>query len=381
MTFIDCDTHLFEPADMWERYCDPGDRDLALRIIDDERGYSWLVHGETRLGLAEPHRPREVDAVGRYRQRWLQGLDSDLDYHAFAAPYSDPSAHLAHMDEAGVAASVLFPNYGISWERPLAEDLPGTLANMSAWNRWIGEVAAAGQGRLHPVGHLCLRDLDWLEVQLDRLSADGIRLALIPPALVDGKPFSAPELDRAWASFVDHGITPVFHVANQPRPFDEAWYGPDVEGGLSVMTTIFLPTAVSLVLTDMIINGVLDRHPDLRLGVMELSAVWVPLHLQMMDGGVRFSASFNGEGLKLALKPSEYFSRHVRVAAFANERPDFLTRAGGDIFMACSDYPHTEGTATPIADYERVGLEPGASPGFFRDNIAFLLRAEGDRSL
>ena len=35
---------------------------------------------------------------------------------------------------------------------------------------------------------------------------------------------------------VDHGITPVFHVANQPRPFYDAWYGPDVAAGLSPLT-------------------------------------------------------------------------------------------------------------------------------------------------
>lgn len=376
MAFIDCDTHLFEPADMWSTYCDPEDRDRALRIVDDDRGYSWLVHRERRIGMAEPHRPRDVDGIGRYRQRWMQGLPSDLEYHSFAAPYSDPDARLAHLDQAGAEAAVLFPNYGIAWERPLADDLPSTLANMTAWNRWIVEVASAGRGRLHPVGHLCLRDLDWLEGQLAELSAGGIRLALIPPALVDGLPFSAPALDQAWAAFVDHGITPVFHVANQTRPFDEAWYGPDVPGGLSVMSTVFLPTAAALALTDLILNGVLERHPDLRLGVMELSAVWVPLHLQMMDGGVRFATSFNGEGLGLSLTPSEYFRRQVRVAAFAYERPDFLTKASGDIFMACSDYPHTEGTDTPLADYEANGTGPDRAPGLFGSNISYLLRAD-----
>ena len=372
--YIDCDTHLFEPADLWQRYAEPGERDLALRIVDDELGYSWLTHGERRLGLAEPHRPRDVNGIGRYRQRWLRGERSDVDYHEFSAPYSDPSARVARLDEMGAEAAVLFPNYGIVWERTLAPDLDATLANMGAWNRWVVDVAAEGGGRLHPVAHVSMRNLTWLEAQLARLSAGGVRLALIAPALVDGRPFSAPELDRAWSAFVDHGVTPVFHVADQPRVFDDAWYGPDVPGGISVMSTVFLPTAAALVLTDLILNGVLERHPDLRLGVMELSAVWVPLHLQMMDGGVRFASSFNGEGPKLSMTPSEYFRRQVRVAAFSYERADFLTRSSGDIFMACSDYPHTEGTDTPLADYDAVGLTPDEAPAFFRSNIEFLLR-------
>ena len=47
---------------------------------------------------------------------------------------------------------------------------------------------------------------------------------MIAPALVDGKPLSHPSLDRVWAAFAHHGISPVFHVADQPKVFDEAWY-------------------------------------------------------------------------------------------------------------------------------------------------------------
>jgi predicted TIM-barrel fold metal-dependent hydrolase len=372
---IDCDSHLFEPGDLWVRYADPADRDVALRMTTDELGYTWLMAGDRRLTLAEPHRPGQVDGIGEYRQRCLQGLPSTLDYPTFAAPYSDPVALLDHLDAVGFDSVVLFPNYGITWERPLADDLRATLANMTAWNRWIAEVAAAGVGRLHPVAHVTLRDLDWLERQLSELAAGGIRLALMPPALVDGRPLSDPGLDRAWAAFVDHGITPVFHVANQSRPFEDAWYGEDLLGGVSPLNTIFIWTAAALAITDLILNGVLERHADLRIGVMELSATWVPLHLQLMDGGRRFTARFNGEATQLSMVPSDYFRRQVRVAAFPQEQPQVLIQRSGDLFMACSDYPHTEGTATPFGDYAGVDTAPAACPGFFGDNVAFLLRS------
>lgn len=42
--------------------------------------------------------------------------------------------------------------------------------------------------------------------------------------------------------------------------------------------------------------------------------------------------------------------------------------------MACSDYPHSEGTATPIADYEAFGITAAQAPGLFHDNASFLLR-------
>lgn len=372
---IDCDTHLFEPADMWRTYCDPVDRDEALRMESDDLGYVWVMHGDTRLSLAEPHQPGQVRSIGDYRQRWKSGLPSTLDYADFAAPYSSPGDIVSHLDAVGFEAAVLFPNYGIGWERPLQDNLRATTANMTAWNRWICEVAADGRGRLHPVGHATLRDREWLAKQLAALAESGIKLVLIPPALVDGQRLSDPGLDWAWSAFVDHGLTPVFHVANQPRPFDDAWYGDDIEGGVSPLTSIFLWTAVALALTDLILNGVLERHPDLRLGIMELSALWVPLHLQMLDGGYQFAANFNGEAAPLSMRPSDYFRRQVRVAAFAYERPQSLIGRAGDIFMACSDYPHTEGTATPLDDYRAAGVDPESQPRLFRDNINFLLRA------
>jgi predicted TIM-barrel fold metal-dependent hydrolase len=376
---IDCDTHLFEPADLWGRYVDPADRELALRIAEDDLGYPWLMYGERKLGIAEPHRPGEVGRVGEFRARARAGLPNDRrdEDREARAEFADLSARIAHLDDEGFDAAVLFPNYGLLWERSLASDLPATLANLTAWNRWAAEVRAEGGGRLHPVGHLTLRDLDWLEQQLATLSAAGVRLGFIAPGLVDGRALSDPTLDRAWAAFVHHGITPVFHVADQVRPFHDAWYGEEDEHEVSALQSIFLWTAPALALTDLVLGGVLERYPDLRIGVMELSAPWVPLHLQYLDGGFRFAASFNGHpAAELSLPPSEYIRRQVRIAAFSYEMPKALMKQAGDMFMACSDYPHTEGTATAVEDYRRTGLEPGDAAGFFGGNVGYLLRAD-----
>jgi predicted TIM-barrel fold metal-dependent hydrolase len=371
---IDSDTHLFEPSGMWRQYADPADRDVALHMATDDLGYTWLMSGDRRLSLGGPHRPGDVDGIGVFRRRLLDGLPAEFDLEDFTASYSDPGARLLELDRAGFDASIMFPNYGIGWERPMQDDVRATLANMTAWNRWIVEIAGNGGGRLHPVAHLSLRDVTWFESQLRQLAEGGIRIGLISPSLVDGRPLSHPDLDRVWAAFVDYGITPVFHVANQPRPFDEAWYGEDLEGGISPLSVVFIWTGAALALTDLILNGVLERYPDLRMGIMELSARWVPQHLQMMDGGYRHTARFNGESTQLSLMPSEYFQRQVRVAAFSYERPLDLMAASGDLFMACSDYPHTEGTLTAIEDYAAAGLAPDAQPNFFGGNASFLLR-------
>lgn len=66
---------------------------------------------------------------------------------------------------------------------------------MAAWNR-CASVVTDGRGRLVPVAHLSLRDTAWLDAQLAALAAGGVRLAMIAPALVDGRPLSHPDHDR-----------------------------------------------------------------------------------------------------------------------------------------------------------------------------------------
>ncbi len=61
-----------------------------------------------------------------------------------------------------------------------------------------------------------------------------------------------------------------------------------------MLDSVFLSTAAALACTDLIVNGVLERHPDLRIGIVELSAVWVPLYLMMLDGGFDFVTRLNG---------------------------------------------------------------------------------------
>jgi len=208
-----------------------------------------------------------------------------------------------------------------------------------------------------------------------------VRAAMIAPALVDGKPLSHPDLDRAWAAFVHHGISPCFHVADQPKVFDDAWYTDRSDLGVFAIDAVLIHVPVSLACTDLILNGVLERHPDLRLGIVELSAVWVPLYLMMLDGGSEFVRRLNGRGAALSLRPSDYFRRQIRVSSFAYELPAQIRRqlGGSDILMGCSDYPHSEGTAHPLEDYAapgRHGLRPADAPGLFHDNAAFLLRRD-----
>jgi hypothetical protein len=376
---IDCDQHLFETATLWRDYIEPARREDALRLEDDELGYTWLTWRDTRIMPAFHQVPGDTETIGRQMRRLRAGQPAEHTYSELVpAAYEQPAARIAQLDVMGTDRAVLFPNYGLAWELVLEDDLAAQQANQAAWNRWAVDVAAEGRGRLLPVAHLTLRDLDWLDHQLSALQAGGVRAAMIAPSLVDAKPLSDPTLERAWRLFVEHKVTPVFHVSSFRKPFDDAWYADDPDDGNPVLSSVFLGTAPALALADLAVHGVFDRHPDLRVGVIELSAVWVPMFLLNLDGGFEFHARFNGAPLtEMALKPSEYIARQVRVAAFAYEGPDRLIRRAGDLFMYCSDYPHSEGTADALGDYRRMSpgaAEPTEAPGLFGENAAWLFR-------
>jgi predicted TIM-barrel fold metal-dependent hydrolase len=374
---VDSDQHLYEPRTMWRDHIDPDRRDDALGILDDELGYPWLTWRGRRLSPADVQRPGETSALGMLHERIRTGMAPETRFDdELPRDYWDPGARAERLAAMGVDEAVAFPNFGLLWERTLDADLGALTANMTAWNRWCAHVVTDGHGKVHPVAHVSLRDEQWLLAELARLERDGVQLAMVAPALVDGRPLSHPGHDPIWRAFVEHGVRPVFHVADQRRPFADAWYTDPADSFISTLDSVFLWTAAALACTDLILNGTLERHPDLRIGIVELSAVWVPMFLMMLDGGSEFTARLNGRPLApLPMRPSEYFRRQVRVSSFSYEMPARLIRQTGDLYMCCSDYPHSEGTATPLADYTGAAIPvgPDEAPGLFRDNVSMLL--------
>ncbi len=377
MAIIDSDQHLYETRTLWSEYIDPEYRDEALTIVDDEYGYPWLTWRDRRLDVADVQVPRATEELGRHRQRQRAHLPAEYVYdEVLPASYWDPAARVSQLDAMALDQAVVFPNFGLLWERRLSESLPALTANMAAWNRWCEVVASEGRGRLHPVAHLTLRDPGWLEAQLDALSSAGVHLGMIAPAAVDGRPLSHPDHDRLWASFVDHGITPVFHVADQPRVLDDAFYSDPDDSFVPVLESVFLWVPPAIAITDLIVNGTFARHPRLHIGVVELSSIWVPQYLLMLDGGWDFTSALNGKApTTLDRRPSEFFRNQVRVSSFSYEQPTRLGAKAGDLFMFCSDFPHSEGTASPVEDYERAGCDPRDAPGLFHQNVTTLLTA------
>ena len=378
MRIIDADTHFMEPDDVYAAHVEPRHRDLALRVERDERGWRWLCHRDRRLHRLDDHTPGRVDLIGEQRRRFETGAP----WAEPASPIPDPwqpAERIAVLDAGGVDASIVFPNLGLGWQAELADDLPSLTANMSAYNTWLLERLPECGSRLYPAALLHLRDLDWFERELVRCARAGIKLAMIGPEPVANRSLAHPDFERVWALFQEHEVSVGFHVSSIQLPLHPAWYALDPQRGNKLLdiTFLYLPAAVAV--AALIVHGQLDRFPGLRIGITELSAGWVPGFLMHLDGAATFYERQTGAPLtKLALRPSEYFKRQVRVNAFPLEGAAALRQfTGPDVFTWGSDYPHAEGMKRPSwADYLAVQprvLDEGERAALGGGNAAFLL--------
>ena len=387
---IDGDGHLYEPRNTWVNYCSPQDREVAIRIEDDELGYAWLkVRGQSigkRAYVSYPTGGGDFSVLGEATRRRRAGLPNvETPYDQMPAEYWDATARRDILDKWGVDEAVLFPNFGFQWEWPLAADPYARRVNMEAWNRYIIEVMQEGKGRLHPVGHVHLdSDPAWLRSQLQMLSDNGIHMAMCYPSLVAGRRLSHPDLDPMWRAFTDTGVAAAWHVTSQMASIFadyDAW-GDNDTGMVRVVTGLHVRTAAEVGLTDMAANGVFHRHPKLRIVTAEIGADWFITLCRRIDSWFDIHAQLNGGPLNtdLTMAPSEYLRRAVTlVCSFPTDwNPQVLSELGDNAAYG-GDYPHPEGLQEPLRDYQaRVGeLDAGTGAKIYGDNIRAVLYPAG----
>ena len=128
-------------------------------------------------------------------------------------------------------------------------------------------------------------------------------------------------------------------------------------------------------LSVLVLDGVLERHPDLRGGVIEIGAGWVPDMIRRLDHAASIWAKSEPHLGRMARKPSEQIRDQLRFTPYPFEDVGEIVRESfPDLFLFSSDYPHAEGGRDPIGRFEAstASLTASERAMFFSGNFRTL---------
>jgi predicted TIM-barrel fold metal-dependent hydrolase len=355
---IDCDSHVMEPADLWQRYLEPEFRERAIRI-EMRDGIEHLIIGEQPVlagvlgGLGGAHlSPTTLFSSG---SRYADGCEP--------ASY-DPAARVALLNTWGVDRGVLFPTIGIL---PFPTD-DTKLANAycRAYNRWQAEFAQGAQGRAVPIALVNWHDVDEAVCELQHCLRAGFRGLFVPPEIINGRRPSDPHFDPIWRLCEEAGIPGCLHVIVRFTPGAGSFGAWHMTRPGSVFTFGLGATGQMIpAMAAMVVDLLFQRFPKLKVVSVEAGCGWAAYLMDRLD---EKHGRFGGS----SLKPSDYIRRNCYFVAEPDERTigAMLDLVGEDRILWGSDYPHVDSYLDAPQQIRRAvaDLSPARQAAVLGDN-------------
>ena len=373
---IDCDTHVTEPGDVWTQRVSAKWGDRVPHLVRDENGVDHWRFGKTERIVPVGH-----TAVAGWKDPF-PAAPRNMDEVPAAA--HDARARLDYLDSVGIWACAIYPNIGGFGNESFLglEDHALMLDCVRAYNDWLIEWCSADARRFIPVMALPFWDVAAAADEVRRCAKLGHR-----GILFTGEPqaYKLPYLgdrhwDPLWNVAAETGLPVNLHLgsANFTEEFAMERIAAHGVGPTVVRSTTALFFKNAMQLTDLLMSGVLPRHPGVRFVSVESGMGWVPFMLESVDHVFGYSR-VDAERPEYAEKPSSYFHRQVSVCAFFEEvAPQrLLDVVGADNVLFETDYPH------PVCLYgnvrEKIDAAYGALPHDVQrkvlwDNAAALYR-------
>lgn len=291
------------------------------------------------------------------------------------------------LDIAGISKQLVFPGLVFASRFARSKDLEVVYGGSEAMNRAMVDFCAADAKRLLSVGYLSLKD-PVMALESAKQAIDmGVKSLWLNSDAVDGRAPSHIAYDPIWAQLEEAGVPIVLHIGsgiNMPAEYKNTGVKRELHPlSMNVETTSpkdlpVLHHSIERWLTCMIYDGVLERFPNLKIGLIELGANWLPACLANLDLGVSQLGRFDTGLKKLSIKPSEYMKRQVKATPLHVEDAGWVMRSvGKEMLMFNTDYPHPEGGTDPFGDFERsldlVQASPEELDNFYAKNFEDLM--------
>ena len=371
--FHDADSHIMELPDFLKLYADPGQRERMPEIAIPQVGPLANLVDEARDRRG--HTPDKVAEMVALGDTLIAGPKGYAALGAFNAGERSKA-----LDLLGFGKQLVFPTFSAGLTFSTQRSIEDRYATARAHNRAMAEFTQADP-RMHGVALLPLDVTELALRELEEIIASGLKAAWIPHRSCGGRSPGHSDLDPVWARMAEAGVPFVLHVGgdaltlpaewmNTGRPVPTDWLG----GGENIrgkdMTS--LHHAPERFIGCLVMDGVLERHPTLRGGVIELGAGWVPQMLARLDWAVDIWRKSEPELAKLTRKPSEQIVEQLAFTPFVYEDVGTLIRQTNDrLYLFSSDYPHTEGGRQPLGRFEAslAGFDEAAKDQFYAKNF------------
>jgi predicted TIM-barrel fold metal-dependent hydrolase len=296
------------------------------------------------------------------------------------------------LDLIGVASQLVFNTFHNrrlhDWEHGKDVDLAYGVAR--AHNRGMAEFCSVDP-RLLSTLYVPLVDFDRAAAMAGEALEMGAAALLVASGCPRGHSPSHLGLDPVWAQAQEAGIPIVFHVGGTGDLLDGAYFKnglpipPDFHGGEENFRSVDymgIPHPPMQTLATMIFDGVLERFPELRIGVIEQGAIWLPSWMRQMESAFDAFVKHEERLRNLSLRPSEYVRRQIRATPYPTEDVGWIIEQSGvEVCLFSSDYPHVEGGRKPLERFE-ASLDDAPDDvreRFYRTNFEDLMGPALDR--
>jgi predicted TIM-barrel fold metal-dependent hydrolase len=336
---ISADSHFNEPPDVWVNRVPAHLRDRAPHVERIGDADYWVAEGERKGGVGG------LGAAAARDEDKRVVSNRPTSFENIRPGAYDPRARLEDMDGDGVWAEVIYPTTGLGLLTSIREP-ELRLATVRAYNDWVAEFNRQALERLCGLGVLPTTGVGAAIAELRRLSDLGFRGAvhLRYPSL---QPLPTAADEPFWSAAEEIGLPVHVHLnLGRTEP-------PNVQ----TVGSSHVPYVVNLIalashgvqeaFAALILSGVFERYPRLRMVSVEGGIGWIPYLNDRLDHVYRKDKDW--ADLKLTLLPSEYWRRQVW-ATFQDDVAGVTlaavlpSRQPPERLMWASDYPHSDTT-------------------------------------
>lgn len=354
--YYDADSHIMELPDFLKKYADPKIRNdipevsYSASLVTDEEVAVIMEQG----GVHSHEHVAEQIALGD------KLIESSKEIQALGA--FNAADRKTAVDLLGFKKQLVFATHSValpfhpSQKKPLHLRYGATRAH----NRHMIDFCA-DDDRLMGVGIIPLDDPAEAMAELEFALKSGLQAIWVPHRTAGDKSPGHVDLEPFWALLAESGTPFVLHVGGAPLQALKAWSNNGraavrdwMGGGENVRTkdAALMHQPPETFISMLVLDGVFDRHPNLRGAAVELGAGWVPEMVQRLDWVTKIYGRVD-ESVRFERKPSEQLSEQMGFTPFPHEDvANLVNQSNEDLYLFSSDYPHVEGGRNPIGKFE-----------------------------